>query len=126
MATTFIDKARMTVRAGTRRLRCRRLPPGKICGRRRPVPAVTAVRAAGGHIFFPVEGNGTVAAVAGADGDARLVNECCCHCMPLDRLSVEIFYPILFIVSKSTGKVKQNRIKAGKDGRLFRIQILSM
>ena len=38
-----------------------------------------AVRAAGGHIFFPVEGDHAVSAAAGADGDLRGVYKGCCH-----------------------------------------------
>ena len=41
--------------------------------------AVAAVRAAGGHIFFPVEGDHAVAAVAGADGDLCGIYKGCCH-----------------------------------------------
>ena len=41
--------------------------------------AVAAVRAAGGHIFLPVEGDHAVAAVAGADGDLRGIYKGCCH-----------------------------------------------
>ena len=43
------------------------------------VAAVAAVRAAGGNIFFPVKGHRPVAAVAGANGDAGLVNKSICH-----------------------------------------------
>ena len=35
--------------------------------------AVAPVRAAGGHIFFPVEGHGPIAASAAAHGDAYLI-----------------------------------------------------
>ena len=41
--------------------------------------AVAAVGAACGNIFFPVEGDGSVAAVSGPDGDAGLINESICH-----------------------------------------------
>ena len=44
-----------------------------------PAAAVAAVRAAGGHIFFPVEGDHAVSAAAGADGDLRGVYKGCCH-----------------------------------------------
>ena len=43
------------------------------------VAAVTAVWATGGYIFFPVKGYGTVAAVAGPDGDSSLINKAVCH-----------------------------------------------
>ena len=43
------------------------------------VAAVAAVRAAGGHVFLPVEGHGSVAAVAGPDGDAGFIDESICH-----------------------------------------------
>ena len=36
MAAPFIDTARITVKVGQRRQRCGRLPPGEVCGRRRP------------------------------------------------------------------------------------------
>ena len=32
-----------------------------------------------GDVFFPVKGNGSVAAAAGPDGDAGLINESICH-----------------------------------------------
>ena len=41
--------------------------------------AVTAVRAAVGHVFFPVEGHRPVAAVAGADGDPGSIYKGSCH-----------------------------------------------
>lgn len=43
------------------------------------VAAVAAVRAAGGHVFLPVEGHGSVTAVAGPDGDAGFIDESICH-----------------------------------------------
>jgi len=43
------------------------------------VAAVAAVGATGGHIFLPVEGHGSVAAVAGPDGDAGFIDESICH-----------------------------------------------
>ena len=44
--------------------------------------AVASVRAAGGHIFFPVEGNHAVAAVAGADSNTGGIYKRCCHSGP--------------------------------------------
>ena len=41
--------------------------------------AVAAVRAAGGHVFLPVEGHDAVTAVAGLHGDPGLVDERACH-----------------------------------------------
>ena len=41
--------------------------------------AVSAIRAAGGNIFFPVKRNSTVAALSGFDGDACLIYERCRH-----------------------------------------------
>ena len=43
------------------------------------VAAVAAVRAAGGHVFLPVEGHGSVTAVAGPDGNAGFIDESICH-----------------------------------------------
>ena len=50
--------------------------------------AVSAVGAARGHVFLPVEGHGAVAAVARLDGDSCFIDERCCHCRPpwCDRL----------------------------------------
>ena len=65
------------------------------------VAAVTAVRAAGGNVFLPVKGHCTVAAVAGAAGDAGLVDKSICHC-------VTSFYlknvPIVPSISYFSGK----------------------
>ena len=41
--------------------------------------AIAAVWAASGHIFFPMEGDHAVAAVAGADGDLCGIYKGCCH-----------------------------------------------
>ena len=43
------------------------------------VAAVAAVGAACGDVFFPVKGDGSVAAVSGPDGDAGLINKSICH-----------------------------------------------
>ena len=43
------------------------------------VAAVAAVGATGGHVFLPVEGHGSVTAVAGPDGDAGFIDESICH-----------------------------------------------
>ena len=44
--------------------------------------AIAAVGSAGGHVLFPVEGHGPVAAVAGLDGDFGGIHECW-HCRHL-------------------------------------------
>ena len=54
------------------------------------VTAVAAVRAAGGNIFFTVEGYAAVAAVAGLYGDAGLVHKGCRHRAPPDF--IEFFF----------------------------------
>ena len=42
------------------------------------MPAVAAVRAAGGHIFFPVERHRSIAAPSADDGDAHFIHEHSC------------------------------------------------
>ena len=54
--------------------------------------AVAAVRAAGRHIFFPVERHCAVTAVACPDRDPGLVDKCCCHKVPLNS-SVKTGFP---------------------------------
>ena len=44
--------------------------------------SIAAVGPAGGHVLFPVEGHGPVAAVAGLDGDFGGIHECW-HCRHL-------------------------------------------
>ena len=67
------------------------------------VAAVAAVGAAGRYIFFPVKGHRAVAAVAGSNGYARLINESVCHTiiprcliysiLPKNGLSVKLTPP---------------------------------
>ena len=58
------------------------------------VSAVAPVGAACGDIFFPVERHRPVAAVAGADGDACLVNESVCHENYLSMCENSPTYPL--------------------------------
>ena len=58
------------------------------------VSAVAAVGAACGDIFFPVERHRAIAAVAGADGDACLVNESVCHENYLSMRENSLAYPL--------------------------------
>jgi len=41
--------------------------------------AVAAVGSAGGHVFFPVEGHGAVASLAGFHSDFGGIHKACCH-----------------------------------------------
>ena len=63
------------------------------------VAAVTAVRAAGGNVFLPVKGHCTVAAVAGAAGDAGLVDKSICHCVTSFYLKNVPIVPSIFYFS---------------------------
>ena len=66
MAAPFVDTAKITVRSGSG-------GNGVVSFHREKYVA------AGGHIFFPVEGDHAVSAAAGADGDLRGVYKGCCH-----------------------------------------------
>ena len=59
--------------------------------------AVAAVRTACGDVFFPVEGDAAIAAVASPDGNPCFVNECRCHCCFLSFAENDcwlVLYPI--------------------------------
>ena len=71
--------------------------------------AVAAVRPAGSHIFFPVKGHGTVAAVPCPDRDSGLIDERSCHgCTSYCDLFKEFL--ILPILSENLPHVKSGGV----------------
>ena len=71
--------------------------------------AIAAVRPAGSHIFFPVKGHGTVAAVPCPDRDSGLIDERSCHgCTSYCDLFKEFL--ILPILSENLPHVKSGGV----------------
>ena len=67
------------------------------------MPAVTAVRAAGGHIFFPVERHRSIAAPSADDGDAHFIHEHNCIVLLIyGSTGTSFIQPILLASSKAS------------------------